>query len=685
VSDSVWDQMRTKTPTAVRAERFQGEYDVTGQPEGSGGRDTFPKLLLANASERGGLPASREKEYGIWQSWTWAQVSDEVRALALGLAKLGLKPGESMAIIGTNRPRLYWSMVAAQMAGAIPVPLYQDAVAEEMLYVLEHAGASVAMVENQEQVDKILSIQDRLPGLRQIVYCNPRGLRNYDHATMHSYGDVQSIGRAAEAELGAGIDARITAGKGSDTCVMLYTSGTTGKPKGVVLSHDNIIVTSRASADFDHLVETDSIVAYLPMAWVGDFIFSMGQAYVKGFCVCCPESAETMMADLREIGPTYYFAPPSIFERLLTTVTIRMEDAGRLKRWLYKTFMAHAKAIAAKRRAGEALSSLDKLKYFLGEVFVYGPLKNTLGMSRVRVGYTAGEAIGPDLFEFYRSIGINLKQLYGQTEASVFITQQPDDAVDADCVGVATPGVELRIDKESGEVYYRSPGVFQEYYKNPDATAETKDSEGWVATGDAGYIDDRSGQLRILDRAKDVGKLADGALFAPKYVENKLKFFPNVLETVVFGDGRESCMAFINIDQTAVGNWAERNNIAYGGYQELAAHPQVYQMVQENIEETNRSLADDLMLSGCQITRFLVLHKQLDADDGELTRTLKVRRNIIAERYGALIDALYGGAGRILAEVEVTYEDGRMGKISGNLEIRDVKTFPRRDQINKAA
>ena len=502
---------------------------------------------------------------------------------------------------------------------------------------------------------------------------------------MHSFGEVQGTGRAAEAELGPVIDARVAAGTGSDTCVMLYTSGTTGKPKGVVLSQDNIIVTSRASADFDDLVETDSILAYLPMAWVGDFIFSMGQAYVKGFCVACPESAETMMADLREIGPTYYFAPPPIFQNLLTTVQIRMEDAGSTKRWLFKTFMDHAKAVSAKRSAGEALSALDRVKYFLGELFVYGPLKNTLGMSRVRVGYTAGEAIGPDLFEFYRSIGINLKQLYGQTEASVFITQHPDDAVELETVGVPTPGVEIRIDDETGEVFYRSPGVFIEYYKNPESTADTKDAEGWVATGDAGFMDQRSGQLRILDRVKDVGKLADGSLFAPKYVENKLKFFPNILEAVVFGDGRESCMAFINIDLTAVGNWAERNNISYASYQELAAHPQVYEMLQDNIEETNRSLAGDPMLSGCQISRFLVLHKQLDADDGELTRTLKVRRSIIAERYANLIEALYGGAGSVLAEVEVTYEDGRKGKISGNLEIRGAKTFARRETTSQAA
>ena len=647
---------------------------MTGDPQRSTELDTFPKLLLANARDRADLPASREKEFGIWQSWTWKQVADETRALALGLAKLGLKPGESMAIIGANRPRLYWSMVAAQMAGAVPVPIYQDSVAEEMQYVLEHAGVSFAVVEDQEQVDKILSIQDRLPKLRQVVYCDPRGLRNYDHSTMHPYGEVQKIGRDAEAELGPEMDQRIAAGKGSDTCVMLYTSGTTGKPKGVVLSQDNIIVTSRASADFDKLEANDSILAYLPMAWVGDFIFSMGQAYVKGFSVACPESADTMLSDLREIGPTYFFAPPSIFERLLTTVTIRMEDAGKFKQRLFKTFMDHARAMSEKRKAGEAPGFLDRLKYALGELFIYGPLKNTLGMSRVRVGYTAGEAIGPDLFEFYRSIGINLKQLYGQTEASVFITQQPDDAVDPDCVGVPTPGVELKIDEATGEVFYRSPGVFLEYYKNPEATASTKSEEGWVATGDAGFMDQRTGQLRILDRAKDVGKLADGSLFAPKYIENKLKFYPNIREAVCFGDGRDYVTAMINMDLESVGNWAERNNIGYGSYQELAAHPQVYETIQKEIEATNASLAEDPMLSQCQIRRFLILHKELDADDGELTRTLKVRRSAVAERYAAVIDALYGGKDKVFAEVEVTYEDGRKGKISGTLEIRDVQT-----------
>ncbi|MEM9781847.1 MAG: AMP-binding protein [Pseudomonadota bacterium] len=637
--------------------------------------NTFPKLLQQNAAQRGGLPASREKEFGIWQSWTWTQVAGETRAIALGLMGLGLEAGERIAVIGTNRPHLYWTMTAAQMAAAIPVPMYQDAVAEEMVYVLDHADAVMVVAEDQEQVDKVLSIADRLPKLRHIVYLDPRGLRNYDHATLHPLDDVQKAGRAADVDLVARLDGMIEGGAGEDTAVMLYTSGTTGRPKGVVLTHDNILKTARAAAEFDGLVETDSMLAYLPMAWVGDFIFSMGQAYTTGLCVACPESAETMMHDLRELGPTYFFAPPRVFENLLTTVMIRIEDAGWIKRQMFHHFIDHAKRKTAKTAAGQAPGMLDNLQSWLAELLVFGPLKNVLGMSRVRVGYTAGEAIGPDLFNFYRSIGINLKQLYGQTEASVFITQHPDDAVVLETVGVPTPGVEIRI-ADSGEVFYRSPGVFREYFKNPEATAETKDAEGWVATGDAGFMDEATGQLRILDRAKDVGKLAGGGLFAPKYIENKLKFFPNILEAVVFGHERESCMAFVNIDLNAVGNWAERNNIAYASYQELSQHPKVIEMVGEHVRDTNRDLATDAMLSHCQITRFLVLHKELDADDGELTRTRKVRRKMIGEKFDDLVGALYSGSDEVYTETEVTYEDGRKGKLKATLKIRDAETFP---------
>jgi long-chain acyl-CoA synthetase len=634
------------------------------------GPQSVPALLARNAARWGAYPAYREKEFGIWQSWTWAETAEEVRAIALGFMTLGIERGDYVAIIGRNRPTLYWSMVAAEMCGAVPVPLYQDAVAEEMAYVLDHCGARFVVCGDQEQVDKVLEIQDRLPAIQQILYLDKRGMRKYDHSAMNALADIAAEGRAAHQRFDAELDRRTAELTYDHTCVMLYTSGTTGKPKGVVLSNRNIIETSKNSAEFDHLRQSEEVLAYLPMAWVGDFIFSIGQAYWTGFTVNCPENAATMMTDLREIGPSYFFAPPRVFEGQLTNVMIRMEDAGKVKKRMFDHYMGIARRVGPDILDGKPVSGMDRFRYWLGNVLVYGPLKNTLGYSRIRVGYTAGEAIGPEIFDFYRSLGINLKQLYGQTEASVFITQQPDGQVRSDTVGVPSPGVEVKI-AESGEVFYRSPGTFVEYYKNADSTASTKDAEGWVATGDAGFFEEDTGHLRIIDRAKDVGKMADGTLFAPKYVENKLKFFPNILEAVVFGAGRTMCTAFINIDLNAVGNWAERNNIAYASYQELSQHPRVYEMIQSHVEEVNRSVAADPMLSGCQIHRFLILHKELDADDGELTRTRKVRRNIIAEKFADLIDALYGGKDEIYTETEVTYEDGRKGKITATLVIRD--------------
>ncbi len=641
----------------------------------AGALHSIPALLERNARDFGALTAYREKEFGIWQSWSWAQAREEIDALALGFLVLGVARGDYVAIIGRNRPAMYWSMVAAQSVGAIPVPLYQDSVAEEMAYVLEHCGARFIVAGDQEQVDKVLEIQDRVAHIEHIIYIDKRGMRKYDHARMNHYPDVQAEGRAARQRLEAELAARRAELDYDSTCVMLYTSGTTGKPKGVVLSNRNIIETARASSEFDKLQAGEEVLAYLPMAWVGDFIFSIGQAYWTAFCVNCPESPDTMMTDLREIGPTYFFAPPRIFETMLTNVMIRMEDASAAKRRMFHHFMEHARKVGPRLLDGKPVSAADRMKYRIGEALIYGPLKNTLGLSRIRVAYTAGEAIGPEIFEFYRSLGINLKQLYGQTEASVFITQQPDGEVRNDTVGVPSPGVEVRI-AENGEVFYRSPGTFVEYYKNPESTRDTKDELGWVATGDAGFFEEGTGHLRIIDRAKDVGKMADGSLFAPKYVENKLKFYPNILEAVVFGNGREFCTAFINIDLAAVGNWAERNNIAYASYQELAGHPRVLAMIQNHVSETNASIAQDDMLSGCQVHRFLVLHKELDADDGELTRTRKVRRRIIEEKYEDLINALYDGSSSIYTQTEVTYEDGRKGKISATLEIRDAEVQP---------
>ena len=645
---------------------------AAAQPQGPA---SIPALLARNVERLGAKPAYREKEFGIWQSWTWAEAAEETRAIALGLLALGLAEGDHVAIVGRNRPALYWSMVAVQMCGAVPVPLYQDAVAEEMAYVLEHCTARFVIAGDQEQVDKVLEVQDRVPGIAQIVYLDKRGMRKYDHARMNALADVQAEGRAAHQRLDAELDRRIAALGYDSTCVMLYTSGTTGRPKGVVLSNRNIIETSRNSAEFDRLRAGDEVLAYLPMAWVGDFIFSIGQAMWTGFCVNCPESPDTMMTDLREIGPTYFFAPPRVFESQLTTVMIRMEDAGRIKKAMFHWAMGVARRVGPALLDGKPVGLLDRLRHAIGNLTVYGPLKNTLGLSRVRVGYTAGEAIGPEIFDFYRALGINLKQLYGQTEASVFITQQPDNEVRPDTVGVPSPGVELRV-AESGEVFYRSPGVFVEYFRNPESTASTKDAEGWVATGDAGFIEAETGHLRIIDRAKDVGQMADGRLFAPKYVENKLKFYPNILEAVVFGAGRTHCVAFVNIDLVAVGNWAERNNIAYAGYQELSQHPAVLAMIGEHVAEVNRALAADPMLSGCEVHRFLVLHKELDADDGEMTRTRKVRRRVIEEKYADLIAALYAGAESVATETEVTYEDGRKGRLKATLRLQDAVLAP---------
>ena len=634
---------------------------------------SLPALLRRNAASFGNSVAFREKEFGIWQTWSWAKALDEAESFALGLIELGIQPGDFVAILGRNRPDLYISMIAIQMAGATPVPQYQDSVAEEMEYVLAHCGAKFVVAGDQEQVDKVLEIQSKLPDFEQMIYLDGRGLRKYDHSKLHSFASIMENGKNSGQNSRSTLNERESALNYGSTCVMLYTSGTTGRPKGVVLSNANIIETAKTTCEFDDLKKTDEIVAYLPMAWIGDFIFSVGQAMWSGFCVNCPESADTLSTDLREIGPTYYFAPPRVFEMQLTNVMIRMEDSGRFKKWLFDYFMEHARHVGGDILDGKSVGFGSRIKYFLGDLAIYGPLKNTLGLSKVRVGYTAGEAIGPEIFEFYRSLGINLKQLYGQTEASVYITQQPDGEVRGDTVGVPTPGVEVRIG-DNGEVYYKSPGTFVEYYKNPESTAETKDPEGWVATGDAGFFEEDTGHLRIIDRAKDVSKMSDGSMFAPKYVENKLKFYPNILESVVFGAGKDRCVAFINIDLSAVGNWAERNNIAYSSYQELAGHPKVLETIQSHVEEVNASIAKDKMLAGCQVHRFLVLHKELDADDGELTRTRKVRRKIIAEKFEDLINALYDGSSSIHTETEVTYEDGRKGKISATLQIKDATT-----------
>ncbi len=629
--------------------------------------DTFPKLLRWNAEHRGSRPAYREKDLGIWQSWSWADAFREIRAFACGLAALGLQRGDKVAIIGDNRPRLYWAVAATQCLGGIPIPVYQDAVADELTYVLNHAEVRFAVAEDQEQVDKLLAVKP--PRLEAVIYDDPRGLRNYTEPFLHDYARVQEAGRAFDRDNPGFFDERVDRSEAEDVGIILYTSGTTGTPKGVVLTYTNIISMADATIRIEGLREDEEVLAYLPIAWVGDHFFSYGQAIIAGFCIACPESPETVLNDLRELGPTYFFAPPRIFESILTSVTIRMEDAGLLKRKLFAFFMQVARRCGADILDGKPVPVRDRLLYALGGPLIYGPLKNTLGLSRVRLGYTAGEAIGPDIFRFYRSLGINLKQLYGQTEASVFVTLQPNGQIRLETVGVPAPRVEVRI-AENGEVQFRSPGVFREYYKNPEATAAAKLPDGWVRTGDAGLFDEE-GHLKILDRAKDVGRLNDGTLFAPKYIENKLKFFANIKEAVAFGDRRDYCTAMINIDIEAVGAWAERRGIPFASYAELAGRPEVYDLIQGHVEQVNRDLAGT-DLAGSQIRRFVLLHKLLDADDGELTRTQKVRRGFIGEKYGELVEALYDGRDRVHVETQVTYEDGRKDVIAADLVIRDL-------------
>ncbi|MDP1955154.1 MAG: AMP-binding protein [Polaromonas sp.] len=638
---------------------------------------TFPRLLLGHAAERPNAPAMREKEYGIWQAHSWGALAVVVEHIACGLHLAGLQRGEHMVVIGANRPRLYATMLAAQSLGAIAVPLYQDAVGAECVFPITNAEVRFAMVEDQEQVDKLLEIREQCPQLAHIVFDDPRGLRNYQEPGLVALDALIAEGQAFAAQQPGFFKSEVDKAQPDDVAAMFFTSGTTGNPKGVVHTHNTLLDRAQAGAEFDKLTADEEVLAYLPPAWIGQNIFSYAQWLCCGYVVNCPENASTVTIDLKEVGPTYYFAPPRVFEGLLTSVMIRMEDAGAIKRNMFHFFMRLAQRVGSDLIDGRRVAAGDRLLYALGKLLVYGPLRNNLGFSRVRVAYTAGEAIGPDLFTFYRSIGVNLKQLYGSTETAVFVCLQPDNQARADTVGVPIKGVQIKV-ADNGEILVKSAGLLKGYYKNPAATAEVLTADGWYHTSDAGFLD-ASGHLKIIDRVKDVGRIKggtnDGAMFAPKYVENKLKFFPHIKEVVAYGDGREKVCVMLNIDFDAVGNWAERRNLPYAGYTDLAQKPEVYQLIKECVEKVNADLSVDTLLAGSQISRFLVLHKELDADDGELTRTNKVRRGFIADKYQPLVDALYSGKAEQFIETVVKFEDGRSGSVNATLKISDTQTF----------
>ena len=633
------------------------------------GLDTFPKLVRANAERWPSRVAIREKDLGIWQASTWRDYFTRARRIALGLAALGFARGDKTAIIGDNRPELYWAVAATQALGGVPVPLYQDSIEKELAYIVDHAEARFAVVEDQEQVDKLLHIRAQCPRLEFIVYDDARGLRAYSEPGLISLAELEERGDKLAVSQPDYFDSELARGAADDVAIICYTSGTTGSPKGTMLTHRNMIVMGRNAIAREGLRDDEEVLAYLPMAWVGDHIFSYAQSILAGFTVNCPESAATVLQNLKEIGPTYFFAPPRIWENLLTNVMIRIEDAARPKRALVHFFLGVAQAMERARLLGRAPALWRRLLHPLGQALVYGPLRDNLGMRRIRVAYTAGEAIGPEIFVFFRSLGINVKQLYGMTESSALVAIQKDGDVRLDTVGTPLPGVEVRI-SEQGEVLYRSPGVFVGYFKNDEATRQTL-QDGWVRSGDAGFLD-AAGHLKIIDRARDVSRLSNGTMFAPKYVENKLKFSPHVKEAVCVGQDRPFVTALINIDLAAVGNWAERRGIAYTSYTDLSQRPEVSDLIAQEVARVNASLLEDEVLKGARIRKFLILHKELDPDDEEITRTRKVRRGFIAQKYAALIEALYGDADHVAVQAQVTYEDGRSGTIRADVRIRDV-------------
>ena len=627
---------------------------------------TLPRLLRRNAATMADQPAIREKNRGIWQTYTWSQYEREVRDFASGLAAHGFRRGDLLAVAGDNRPRLYWAQLAAQCLGGVAVPMYQDSIAAELVYVLDHAEVSVIVAEDQEQVDKILAIKPQLPRLNLVVFDDPRGLQHYEMPFLKSFEEVQAAGRDFAAAHAGHLDGEIEKGAPDDLALLNYTSGTTGHPKGVMLSHANLLCAAEAFAKAEEIRPSDDMLCYLPMAWIGDSLLSLVLHLLVGFTANCPERPDTVQRDLRELGPTIGIAPPRIWENMLTSLRVRAADATPLKRRLFDFFQRLAERAEALKAAGKTPDLPMRLGLTLGEIVMYGPVRDQLGLRRARWFYTGGAPLGPETFRFFRSLGVNLKQVWGATELSGLASLQPDGEANPDTVGPVVAGTELRISGD-GEVQIRSPAVFRGYYKQAQATRDALTADGWYRTGDSGYVDER-GHLVVIDRAKDVGKLADGAPFAPQFIENKLKFSPFIGEAVAFGDGRPFVAAMIAIDLDTLGNWAERHNLGYTSFQDLSAKLEVRGLIGAEIRKCNASLP-----SGSRIGRFLLLNKEFDADDNEITRTRKIRRRFVAEKYAPVVEAFYSGTHQVDLATDITYEDGRKATLNSTIAIDDVE------------
>jgi long-chain acyl-CoA synthetase len=632
---------------------------------GDRGPDTLPKLLLANAARIGHRPAYREKERGIWRVTAWREASARVEHFALGLEALGFGPGDRLGILCDNRPRAFWAILAAQSLRGMAVPVYQDGAASEIAHVLGHAEAAMVVAEDQEQVDKLREVRAKLPALRRTIYLDAKGLRHYRDPGLTPYAEVEACGKARAAEAPGRFEGAVAEGRAGDVALLLYTSGSTGTPKGVMATHANVLAAARGYLAREACTERDEVLSYLPLAWVGEVAWSLGAALAAGFAVNCPEEPETVLENLREIGPTVFVAPPRIWENMLSALRVRVEDAGWVKRRLFAACVAHGTAVARQRLAGITPSLRERLLAGLGELLMFGAVRDHLGLRRMRYAYTGGAGLGPEVVLFFRGLGVNLKQIYGLTEVLAFACGHPDEAVKPETVGRPFPGVELRL-APGGEICFRGPTVFAGYYRAPELTAEVV-RDGWFHTGDAGVLDGDA-HLVIIDRARDVGALADGTAFAPQFVESKLKFSAYIKEAVAVGDRRPHVAAMVNVDLDVVGNWLERQGVPYAGYADLSQKPEVYELVHEEIRAVNRSLPPPL-----RVRRFVLLHKELDPDDAEITRTRKLRRGFVHEKYRDILEALYEpDASSVTVKAVVAYEDRRTAEVERSLRIREV-------------
>ncbi len=630
--------------------------------------ETLPQYLALRAREAPDRVALRERIYGIWQPITWQEYYDHVKHFALGLHALGLKPQDTVAIIGDNRPEWVFAELAAQAMGAKSIGIYQDSVADEVFDIVNRSDATFVVAEDQEQVDKMLEIWDRLEGrIHKVIYYDPKGLRNYTEDFLLYFPDVEAIGKEYAKKHPHFFEEQIAKGKGSDLALLSTTSGTTSRPKLAMLTHDNLISMARNLMAVDPLEPNDEFVSFLPLAWIGEQMSSVACGLYIGFKVNFPEAPETVQHDLREIGPQMMFSPPRIWESLVSQVQVKIEDTTPFKRMMYNWALPIGYRMADTRFRKETPSTKLKILYFLADWLVFQNIKDQLGLRRLKRAYTGGAALGPDIFRFFHALGVNLKQIYGQTEIGGIAVVHRDGDIKFQTVGLPIPETEIKI-AESGEILMRSPAVMRGYYGNPEATAEAIDEEGWLHSGDAGYFDE-DGHLIVIDRAKDVMTLHDGTKFSPQFIENKLKFSPYIREAVVFGGDWPFVTAFINIDFANVGKWAENHQVPYTTYTDLAQKPEVYEIIKQHVLQANADLPP-----AARIRRFLLLHKELDADDAELTRTRKVRRRLVAKRYKELIDALYSDQDQVEVETVITYQDGRTATIRTHLRIEEVDT-----------